>query len=193
MYNWLILLLWSLPEGLQRTTGWLYRRATLGPIRSRLMLLMPRDFSFDLARDNDGAFESRRKCWPSASGASTLLWWEVRFGILCHVGHHNLNKDWFLLSNFPELEILIISTDLNYSFQLLSVKLCVYIAQAFSDLSNSVKSIVLTSGTLSPMGSFSSELGVKFSIQLEANHVINKSQVSQMCSQQYSYRIPWLC
>lgn len=39
-------------------------------------------------------------------------------------------------------------------------------------------SIVLTSGTLSPMDSFSSELGVKFSIQLEANHVINKSQVS---------------
>jgi len=27
------------------------------------------------------------------------------------------------------------------------------------------------------MGSFSSELGIKFSIQLEANHVINKSQV----------------
>ncbi|MGH0192212.1 UNVERIFIED_CONTAM: hypothetical protein FKN15_005444 [Acipenser sinensis] len=27
------------------------------------------------------------------------------------------------------------------------------------------------------MGSFSSELGVKFSIQLEASHVINKSQV----------------
>lgn len=40
-------------------------------------------------------------------------------------------------------------------------------------------SIVLTSGTLSPMDSFSSELGVKFSIQLEANHVINKSQVSR--------------
>ncbi|XP_039986589.1 Fanconi anemia group J protein isoform X3 [Xiphias gladius] len=50
-------------------------------------------------------------------------------------------------------------------------------AVAFSDLSGSVHSIVLTSGTLSPMGSFSSELGVKFSIQLEANHVINKSQV----------------
>lgn len=54
----------------------------------------------------------------------------------------------------------------------------VCISQAFSDLSGSVHSIVLTSGTLSPMGSFSSELGVRFSIQLEANHVINKSQVS---------------
>lgn len=54
---------------------------------------------------------------------------------------------------------------------------CICISKAFSDLSDSVQSIVLTSGTLSPMGSFSSELGVKFSIQLEANHVINKSQV----------------
>ncbi|XP_030008744.1 Fanconi anemia group J protein [Sphaeramia orbicularis] len=54
---------------------------------------------------------------------------------------------------------------------------CLNPAVAFSDLSGVVHSIVLTSGTLSPMGSFSSELGVKFTIQLEANHVINKSQV----------------
>ncbi|XP_077422808.1 Fanconi anemia group J protein isoform X3 [Vanacampus margaritifer] len=54
---------------------------------------------------------------------------------------------------------------------------CLNPAVAFTDLSGTVHSIVLTSGTLSPMGSFSSELGVKFSIQLEANHVINKSQV----------------
>ncbi|KAK6473236.1 Fanconi anemia group J protein-like protein [Huso huso] len=54
---------------------------------------------------------------------------------------------------------------------------CLNPAVAFSDLSGTVRTIVLTSGTLSPMGSFSSELGVKFSIQLEASHVINKSQV----------------
>lgn len=42
------------------------------------------------------------------------------------------------------------------------------------------------------MGSFSSELGVKFSIQLEANHVINKSQVSQARSQQRCNRILWV-
>ncbi|XP_069082547.1 Fanconi anemia group J protein isoform X2 [Pleurodeles waltl] len=54
---------------------------------------------------------------------------------------------------------------------------CLNPAVAFSDLSGIVRTIVLTSGTLSPMGSFSSELDVKFSIQLEANHVINKSQV----------------
>ncbi|KAM6049595.1 Fanconi anemia group J protein [Chlamydotis macqueenii] len=53
---------------------------------------------------------------------------------------------------------------------------CLNPAVAFSDLSD-VRTIVLTSGTLSPMDSFSSELGVKFSIQLEANHVIRNSQV----------------
>ena len=35
----------------------------------------------------------------------------------------------------------------------------------------------LSLGTLSPMSSFSSELDVKFPIQLEANHVIDKKQV----------------
>ncbi|KGL82705.1 Fanconi anemia group J protein [Tinamus guttatus] len=53
---------------------------------------------------------------------------------------------------------------------------CLNPAVAFSDLTD-VRTIVLTSGTLSPMDSFSSELGVKFSIQLEANHVIRNSQV----------------
>ncbi|KAM4048052.1 Fanconi anemia group J protein isoform 2-T2 [Anomaloglossus baeobatrachus] len=54
---------------------------------------------------------------------------------------------------------------------------CLNPAVAFSELSGNARCIVLTSGTLSPMGSFSSELGVKFSIQLEASHVIQKSQV----------------
>ncbi|XP_062407727.1 Fanconi anemia group J protein [Sardina pilchardus] len=54
---------------------------------------------------------------------------------------------------------------------------CLSPAVAFSDLSGSVRSIVLTSGTLSPMDSFSSELGASFPIQLEASHVIGRSQV----------------
>ncbi|XP_070591400.1 Fanconi anemia group J protein isoform X2 [Erythrolamprus reginae] len=54
---------------------------------------------------------------------------------------------------------------------------CLNPAVAFSDVSSVVRSIVLTSGTLSPMDSFSSELGVNFSIQLEANHVIKNSQM----------------
>lgn len=54
---------------------------------------------------------------------------------------------------------------------------CLNPAVAFSDINGKVWNIVLTSGTLSPMKSFSSELGVTFTIQLEANHVINNSQV----------------
>ncbi|XP_074079656.1 Fanconi anemia group J protein [Macrotis lagotis] len=54
---------------------------------------------------------------------------------------------------------------------------CLNPAVAFSDINNNVRTIVLTSGTLSPMKSFSSELGVTFAIQLEANHVIQNSQV----------------
>ncbi|XP_053425066.1 Fanconi anemia group J protein [Nycticebus coucang] len=54
---------------------------------------------------------------------------------------------------------------------------CLNPAVAFSDINGKVRTIVLTSGTLSPMKSFSSELGVTFTIQLEANHVIKNSQV----------------
>ncbi|XP_071093309.1 Fanconi anemia group J protein homolog [Haliotis cracherodii] len=53
---------------------------------------------------------------------------------------------------------------------------CMNPAVAFSDFQN-CRSIVLSSGTLSPMSSFSSELGMTFSIQLEANHVIKDDQV----------------
>jgi fanconi anemia group J protein len=38
-------------------------------------------------------------------------------------------------------------------------------------------SIILCSGTLSPLDTFQSELGVKFEHQLEANHVIADEQV----------------
>ncbi|XP_063613872.1 Fanconi anemia group J protein homolog, partial [Penaeus indicus] len=54
---------------------------------------------------------------------------------------------------------------------------CLNPGVAFSSVGAKVRSIILTSGTLSPMSSFQSELGVPFKIQLEANHVIDKNQV----------------
>ena len=54
---------------------------------------------------------------------------------------------------------------------------CLNPAVVFDVMKNLCRSIVLTSGTLSPMNSFSSELNVEFPIQLEANHVIDKNQV----------------
>jgi Fanconi anemia group J protein len=52
---------------------------------------------------------------------------------------------------------------------------CLNPSVAFSELS-CAHSVILTSGTLSPLSSFSSELGMKFKIQLEATHVVPESQ-----------------
>ncbi|XP_031740572.1 Fanconi anemia group J protein homolog isoform X2 [Cucumis sativus] len=55
---------------------------------------------------------------------------------------------------------------------------CLNPAVVFRDISDLSLSVILTSGTLSPMNSFSSELGVQFGTSLEAPHVIDvESQV----------------
>ncbi|EEF52880.1 brca1 interacting protein helicase 1 brip1, putative [Ricinus communis] len=55
---------------------------------------------------------------------------------------------------------------------------CLNPAVVFRDIADLSLSVILTSGTLSPMNSFSSELGVQFGTCLEAPHVIdNESQV----------------
>ncbi|KAG1337169.1 hypothetical protein G6F62_005997 [Rhizopus arrhizus] len=51
----------------------------------------------------------------------------------------------------------------------------------FQDMCAKTKSVILTSGTLSPMDTFASELDTKFSGKLEANHVIDPSQVWVSC------------
>ncbi|XP_063872986.1 Fanconi anemia group J protein homolog [Scylla paramamosain] len=71
---------------------------------------------------------------------------------------------WYSRNSFLELE---------YSIKFW----CLNPAVVFSPLSNVTHSIILTSGTLSPITSFQSELGVSFKIQLEANHVIDQNQV----------------
>ena len=50
---------------------------------------------------------------------------------------------------------------------------CMNPAVAFEDIAKKTHSIVLASGTLSPLESFATELGVEFKIRLEAKHVIN--------------------
>ena len=54
---------------------------------------------------------------------------------------------------------------------------CLNPAVSFETFKEETRSIVLTSGTLSPMSSFSSELDVPFALRLEANHVIDRRQV----------------
>ncbi|KAI8060165.1 helicase C-terminal domain-containing protein [Gongronella butleri] len=47
----------------------------------------------------------------------------------------------------------------------------------FRELSALTRSVVLTSGTLSPLDTFATELDTKFAMTIETNHVIDKSQV----------------
>ena len=51
-----------------------------------------------------------------------------------------------------------------------------FLKQGFADF-DICRSVILMSGTLSPMDSFQSELGLPFPIVLEANHIIKDSQV----------------
>ncbi|XP_059127398.1 Fanconi anemia group J protein [Peromyscus eremicus] len=82
---------------------------------------------------------------------------------------------------FDKNGVLALPKNKKHSRQKIGVNVlnfwCLNPAVAFSDINNKVRTIVLTSGTLSPMKSFSSELGVTFNIQLEANHVVSNSQV----------------
>lgn len=50
---------------------------------------------------------------------------------------------------------------------------CLSAAVVFSEVACRSHSVILASGTLSPMDSFAGELGVDFPIRLEANHVVN--------------------
>ncbi|GFQ89127.1 fanconi anemia group J protein homolog [Trichonephila clavata] len=54
---------------------------------------------------------------------------------------------------------------------------CLNPAVAFSDFKGATHSIIVASGTLSPLTSFQTELDIPFQITLEANHVISKSQL----------------
>ncbi|KAI7860453.1 hypothetical protein BDC45DRAFT_494473 [Circinella umbellata] len=54
---------------------------------------------------------------------------------------------------------------------------CLNPAIIFKDMTKDTRSVVLTSGTLSPLNTFASELETDFPIRLEANHVIDRSQV----------------
>ena len=65
------------------------------------------------------------------------------------------------------------SSQLNYSLNLW----CLNPAVVLKEVRESTKSIIVTSGTLSPMSSYKSELDIDFKIQLEANHVIPPNRV----------------
>ncbi|KAF4031759.1 Helicase C-terminal domain [Phytophthora infestans] len=60
--------------------------------------------------------------------------------------------------------------------EIIDTKLCIWCLSAavvFAEVARNSHSVILASGTLSPMNSFAGELGVDFPIRLEANHVVN--------------------
>lgn len=65
----------------------------------------------------------------------------------------------------------MVSGDIKFGFW------CMNPACAFSLLTQSASSIILSSGTMAPLDSFSSELNTKFQISFEAPHVIDNSQI----------------
>ena len=54
---------------------------------------------------------------------------------------------------------------------------CLNPAAGFGTLNALARTVVVTSGTLSPLDSFASELGTEFPVRMEAGHVIASSQV----------------
>ncbi|KAJ8679104.1 hypothetical protein QAD02_014891, partial [Eretmocerus hayati] len=55
--------------------------------------------------------------------------------------------------------------------------MCMNSAIAFAGIAKPARCVVLASGTLSPVSTFESELGIRFAQKLSANHVVSKDQV----------------
>ena len=54
---------------------------------------------------------------------------------------------------------------------------CLNPAAGFNSLNELARTVIVTSGTLSPLDSFASELGTNFPVRMEAGHVIKSNQV----------------
>lgn len=61
---------------------------------------------------------------------------------------------------------------------------CLDPACIFHEIGRSSRSVIVTSGTLSPMTSFESELGIPFNAVLEGAHVVPSRQVRTVAEMQ---------
>lgn len=64
---------------------------------------------------------------------------------------------------------------------------CLNPACIFEAIGAQARSVIVTSGTLAPMTSFQSELGIPIAQQLEAPHVVAKSQARPLYSASYRF------
>jgi len=59
--------------------------------------------------------------------------------------------------------------------------ICMNPAIVFAPLARTVRSVILASGTLTPMSSFQSELGTQFHYRPNLKHIITKEQMYVRC------------
>ena len=84
-----------------------------------------------------------------------------------------------LLSRTPESYVIIIGRNVDVNGEECP-GMCISCMEpkvGFSTVAHHARCVILTSGTLSPMGTFQAELGVEFPIKIEAPHVVPTSQV----------------
>ncbi|SAM08073.1 hypothetical protein [Absidia glauca] len=103
--------------------------------------------------------------------ARTLM---IVFGIACdHAEQQKSQKR----DEEHDLRTHLSVASLNMFEKLFLVLGCMNPGVIFQDIAQKAHSVILTSGTLTPVNTFEAELGIQFLITLEANHVIKPSQV----------------
>lgn len=85
-----------------------------------------------------------------------------------------------MLSNFQMHENVWMSRDKCKRVRVLYLQ-CMNPAVAFTPITRAARSVILASGTLTPITTFQSELGVQFPHKLRASHIIPKEQVYVRC------------
>ncbi|DAZ95804.1 TPA: hypothetical protein N0F65_009200 [Lagenidium giganteum] len=137
--------------------------------------------------DNDGADAPPDATAPDGSNSqmlTTLALSTVRS--ILNVADYMLREDLKYVDDFKLIVIKSRAANARFTSRFRGsytpqregwqLKLCIWClnaAVAFSDVAREARSVILTSGTLSPMESFAGELGAEFPIRLEANHVVN--------------------
>ncbi|ORY98222.1 helicase C-terminal domain-domain-containing protein [Syncephalastrum racemosum] len=128
----------------------------------------------DLANEEQSKKKRRKRAYMSLKSIQTLGGLMVVLGYLFDP-EHNYAEDYrmALLKNISHDRTMSKESQWTYKVAFW----CLNPGIIFRDISEAAHSVILTSGTLSPMNTFASELETEFPIRLEANHVIDRSQV----------------
>ncbi|GAB5591446.1 hypothetical protein Unana1_06346 [Umbelopsis nana] len=138
----------------------------------QLMVIGYEDEEFSSEAQTKG---SRRKKCLGAKQLTLLQGLFVVFGNLFQVQGDNAADYVMVLMKRAHRQRMAFNKDSDWEFKLFFW--CHNAGIAFKDITASARTVILSSGTLSPLNTFASELHTDFPIRLETNHVIDKSQV----------------